>query len=99
MTAKPSMLVFLGVLLSTCALGCEAKVGERCDGFFKNQCAYPGVCVTTDDGDYCAVSCKTHMTGDQMGQKYCEDPSHEIVQVTAKMGSMSAAMGCHCVPK
>ena len=47
----------LFLALAALATGCEAKLGERCDGFFKNTCKAPASCVKTSKGKVCANSC------------------------------------------
>jgi hypothetical protein len=85
-------------LLSVAGAACEAQPGERCDGFFTNTCAYPGMCVELEDRSVCAVSCDRRFGGEDPGP-YCADPAHEMVEVTAELGSTSGAMGCYCVPR
>lgn len=77
-------------------LGCEAKAGERCDGFFSNGCKAPATCVTDGDKAVCGVTCDTHLTGEKAGQKYCKDPAFQPVEVQVEGGG---SMGCHCIPK
>lgn len=91
--------ILLSIVFVFLLSGCEAKVGERCDSFFKNQCAYPGMCVSTDDAKVCAVGCASSMEIANLGQKYCKDPTYKMVDVTATMGSQSGAMGCYCIPQ
>jgi len=75
------------------AIGCQGELGERCDGFFQNTCRSPATCIELDDRAVCATGCNSWM-----GEYSCDDETWEMVDVTAQMGSASAAMGCFCVP-
>lgn len=82
-------LKFLALLslLAAAPLGfsaCQAEVGERCDGFFKNTCRAPASCVHTDEGAWCANSC----TGNEC------DEGFECVMVTVS----GLPAGGHCLP-
>ena len=87
----------VGIL--TAAAACQAEPGQRCDGFFTNTCRSPSTCVSDDEKSVCAVSCSTHMSGENMGQPYCEDPTFQVVEVMAETPQGPMPMGCHCVPK
>lgn len=52
-------LIPVAALLALISLtaGCQAELGERCDGFFSNGCRSPASCVETESGSYCAGSC------------------------------------------
>ncbi|MFH2006024.1 MAG: hypothetical protein ABI333_05500 [bacterium] len=55
---KQIRTVLVAIALSAfCGAGCEAQVGERCDGFFKNSCKAPASCVKTPKAKVCAGSC------------------------------------------
>jgi hypothetical protein len=79
------LLVPLLFVLALALAGCQAEVGERCDGFFTNTCKSPASCVETDDGAYCANSCGT-------GHKCPEGYECRMVTVDG------LPMGGHCLP-
>ena len=76
----------LFLALATLATGCEAKLGERCDGFFKNTCKAPASCVKTSKGKVCAGSCSA-------GNK-CQKGFKP-----AKAQFKGHAAGCVCIPE
>ncbi len=83
--------------LSIVGMGCQAEVGQRCDGFFTNQCKSPASCVDGPDGSYCATSCSMRAIPEPGQERYyCDDESLEPVEVKLDNG---APMGCHCFPK
>jgi hypothetical protein len=90
-------MMVVGILVAVAA--CQAEAGQRCDGFFTNTCKSPSTCVSDGEQSVCAVSCDTHMSGENMGQKYCENPTFEPVEVMVEGPSGQLPMGCHCVPK
>jgi hypothetical protein len=73
--------------MSLAVCGCQAKLGERCDGFFTNTCESGGACVKMDDGAICAKDCNP-----KFGDKCTE--GFECKNVTFK----GAAVGGKCVP-
>ena len=79
-------LCALALLFALVLGGCEAKLGERCDGFFKNTCKAPASCVKLGSGKkVCAGSCS--MGKCQKGFK------------PAKATFKGHAAGCMCIPE
>lgn len=84
-TIRVGAACLFALLFALLLAGCEAKVGERCDGFFKNTCKAPASCVKTQKGKVCANSCS--MGKCQKGFK----PAQAQVK--------GLAAGCLCIPE
>ena len=82
---KATLVTLLFVAILSFA-GCQAKDGERCDGFFTNTCKSPASCVHAQNKAFCANSC---------GAKNKCPEGYQCVQVTHQ----NAPVGGHCLPK